>query len=304
MNTDVSGEQGGGVMDALQAFLALLAERAPEMTKGQRLVAEQMARDPAALAFASADEVAAAAGVGQTTVIRTAYELGFDGYAALQNHIRSTVRGRRLARYQESLAAMEQGDGASRSVLQQVLEADIENLRRTAERIADAQFQRAVDILAGSERIFVVGYRAAFGTAYFLAYNLGGIADNVTLFDTDTHLIQYLNEFRPGTAVVGISFPRYTQKTIDVLEFARRRGCQTIGITENPVSPIATIVDVALTVEIGSPGASDSHTAAVSVAMALLTGVALALGERASANLSRVETTMREWQQVSRDRTS
>jgi DNA-binding MurR/RpiR family transcriptional regulator len=288
-------------MDALQAFLALLAERAPGMTKGQRSVAEQMAQDPAALAFASADEIAAAAGVGQTTVIRTAYELGFDGYAALQNHVRGSVRGRRLARYQESVAALEHGAGASRSVLLQVLEADIENLRRTAERIAEAQFQRAVDILAGSERIFVAGYRAAFGTAHFLAYNLGGIADNVTLLDTDTHHFQRLNEFGPGTVVVGISFPRYTQQTIDILEFARRRDCQTIGITDNPVSPLGSIVDVALTVEIGSPAATDSHTAAVSLAMALLTGVAMALGERASGNLSRIEETMREWQQVTRD---
>lgn len=271
------------------------------MTKGQRLVAEQIARDPAALAFSSADEIAAAAGVGQTTVIRTAYELGFDGYAALQNHVRNAIRGRRLARYQESVQALEQGTGASRSVLLQVLEADIENLRRTAERIAEEQFQRAVDILAGSKRIFVAGYRAAFGTAHFLAYSLGGIADNVTLLDTETHLYQYLNEFGPGTAVVGISFPRYTQKTIDLLEFARRRRCQTVGITDNPVSPIASLVDVALTVEIGSPAATDSHTAAMSLAMALLTGVAMALGDRASANLSRLEATMREWQQISSD---
>lgn len=291
----------GDKVDGLQQFLALLAERAPTMTKGQLSVAEQIARDPAAIAFSSADELAAAAGVGQTTVIRTAHELGFDGYAALQKFIRSTVRARRLDRYEAAVAALTPGGGAAHSVLRRVLEADMDNLRRTLERIPEAHFEQAVDMLATSRRIFIAGFRAAFSTAHFFAYTLSGVKDNVVLFESDTYLFSYLAEFTPDTAVVGISFPRYTKKTLDIMTFAKQRGCKTIGITENPISPIGKIADVVLTAEIGSPAATDSHTAALSLVTALQTGVAIRLGERASQSLQKIEATMQEWQQISGD---
>lgn len=265
------------------------------MTRTQRKVARLLVSDPELVAFASADRIAQDAGVSQATVIRTCQALGYRGYAEFQEYVRHLIReGRTLERYRGAVESGGEGSPAV-NIFRQVLAKDIDNLQRTMESISPVDVERAVSLLVTQQRIYIAGARASYATAYFLAYNLATLVPHARLIDFGAHLFHQLREFDENTALIVIGFPRYTDTTLRILRYAKMRRCATVAITDSSVSPVARLADVALTAEIRTPAATDSHTAAMSLATALLTAVALQCGEDAANNAARFESTLAEW---------
>lgn len=296
--TPVAGTRpgwGGCELVALVPLIEQVKNRLPVMTRSQRKVARFLLSDPEFVVFASADRIGQVAGVSQATVIRTCQVLGYRGYGEFQEYVRHLIReGRTLERYRGAVESGGKGSPAV-DIFRQVLAQDIENLRKTMESISGVDVERAVSLLATKKRIYITGARASHATAYFLAYNLATLVPHARLLEFGVHFFHQLRYFDENTALVVIGFPRYTDTTLRILRYAKSRRCATVAITDSPVSPLARMADVTLTAEIRTPAATDSHTAAMSVATALLTGVALQRGEDAANNAARFESALAEW---------
>lgn len=294
----IRNTQEAGSAASFQPLMERLKDRLPALTGGQRKVAELLAREPELAAFASAQRVAARAGVSQATVSRACRALGFPGYTQLQEVVRGLlVTGRTLERYYEAVQReRSRQPSAAVDVFKQVLLHDIENLRRTLERLSERDVQRAVALLSRAGHIFVAGAAASYGTACFLTYNLQSLLRSVTLIQPGLDFFHQLRAIDRHSALVAIGFPRYTETTLRLLHYARSRGAATVAVTDSPASPLATLADAVLTASIATPAATDSHTAALSLVTALLTALALHRNEEVHTNAAHFEAARAEWQ--------
>jgi DNA-binding MurR/RpiR family transcriptional regulator len=277
-------------------FLDAVQQHYPELTRGQRQVADSLIRDPELLAFSTTMDIGKAAGVSQSTVIRLAYALGYQSFADLQDEARRMLSAQRTVN-RFSHAAQESPGGTG--VLARVMENDAWLVRQTLEQVSPASFERAVGFMESASHIYVAGARSSYAIAVFLAHTLRTLLGRTTLLEVDRpHFLHDLVELTPDTVLVAIAFPRYTGSTLRIAEYAERQGCPVIGITDSVASPLAQRSKVVLTTAIDSPAATDSYVGALSLATALLTATALHHKEEVDGRLARIEQVYADWNSV------
>lgn len=277
-------------------FLDSVQRHYSELTRGQRQVADSLIRDPGLLAFSTAMDIGKAAGVSESTVIRLASALGYRCFADMQDEARRTLSAQRtMNRF--SHAAQESPGGAG--VLARVMENDAWLVRQTLEQNSQEGFEHAVSLMENARHIYVAGARSSYAVAVFLAHTLRTLLGRTTLLEADRiHFLHDLVELSQATVLVAIAFPRYTGSTLRIAEYASRKGCPVIGITDNVASPLAQRSNVVLTAAIDSPAATDSYVGALSLATALLTAAALHHREEVDGHLARIEQVYADWNAV------
>lgn len=274
--------------ERLQADLASLPP-------GYGRVAQQLLTDPEGSAFMTVSELAGAARVDQSTVTRFAGRLGLAGYPALsklcQDHLREQAQTvSRLERLQ-NLAGLyldaEQGeDLRSFDLLDLTAASDRSNIVRSFARIDASDWAKAVQSCASAVNVYVIGMRKCYAVAYLLRYLLGLIRENVHLVGSEASLLpDSLGDVGPADVCIGISIHRYTRLTLQGVAFARQRGARTIAFTDNPASLLVPYADTSFFVDTGSVSVLRSVTAFVSMAQALVAGVAVHRGTRARSAL-------------------
>lgn len=245
-----------------------LRRRYDELTNSQKRIAETIVEDPRFVAFATVDKFAARLGVSASTIVRFAYRLGLSGYPELQEQVRELV-----------LANLDApGDGAAaklgEGVFGQSLRHDIELLHRTADRLDEADLQRAVDLLVGAERVRVLGGVTAYSVAYYAAVTLERVRPRVALLDGRPFPTGPLLEMEEGDVLLAFSFPPYARSTLSAIDAVKGRGASVIAVSDSPISPLRNRVDLLLPVAVSGIGTQNSLVGAMSVAGALVNGVA------------------------------
>ncbi len=282
-----------GCRTVITSFLERIQTRYPQLTKGQRKVVDRLIQQPQLLAFATSSEIGREAGVSESTVIRLAYALGYRSFVEMQNEARKALTAQRTRDILSRSATTVQ---AEQSVLDRVMGTDARLIEQTLAQLSRDAFQRAVDLLARAEHIYVAGARSSYGVAAFLAYTLRTQLGAATLLEPDhPHFFQDLSGMGPRTALVAISFPRYAESTLRLVGYAQRTECPVVGITDSPVSPVGYRATVTLTAPVDSPAATNSYTAPLSLLTALLTGVALKRKDEVDRQLTRIEQVYAEW---------
>lgn len=277
-------------------FLNAVLTHYPQLTKGQRQVVDSLVRHPELLAFSTAMNIGRRAGVSESTVIRLAYALGYPSFAAMQDEARGLLSLQRT-RYAFSHAAEELPGGAG--VLARVMGNDAQLVRQTLEQTSPESFEKAVSLMTNARHIYVAGARSSYAVAVFLAYTLRTLLGRTTLLEVDRpHFLHDLVELTPETVLVAVAFPRYTESTIRIAEYAARQGCPVIGITDNVTSPLARRSTVVLTASVQSPAATDSYVGALSLVTALLTATALHEKEEVDHRLARIEEVYADWNDI------
>jgi DNA-binding MurR/RpiR family transcriptional regulator len=244
-----------------------LRQRYDELTNSQKRIAETIVEDPNFVAFATVDKFAARLGVSPSTIVRFAYRLGLAGYPELQEQVRELVLANLRAPGDD--AAPKLGDG----VFGQSLRHDIELLHRTADRLDEAELQRAVSLLVTAERVRVVGGVTAYSVAYYAAITLERVRSRVALLDGPVPTGPLL-EMEEGDVLLAFSFPPYARGTLSAIDAAKRRGASIVAISDSPISPLRSRVDVLLPIAVSGIGTQNSLVGAMSVAGALVNGVA------------------------------
>nr|MBO2476898.1 hypothetical protein [Bacillota bacterium] len=258
----------------LQSFLERFQEAQPRMSRNQRAIAQYILERPEDCAFLTARELGQRVGVSESTVVRFAMAVGFPGYPDLQRALQDSLK-QRLS----TVERMQAGREAVRELsdtLQAVWRNDVANINRTFQNLPKEAFDRAVGLLAKARRTYVIGLRTSACVAVLLTtalHYLGKDAVRVDLGIGD--FWEQLDAAGPDDVVVGISVPRYTRWTADMLRFVRQRRIPTIVITDSPLSPLAALADVTLPTVTDFNAFIESFAAPLSVVNALILGVAL-----------------------------
>ncbi|MEA4888443.1 MAG: MurR/RpiR family transcriptional regulator [Clostridiaceae bacterium] len=260
----------------------------PQMSKGQKAIASYILSHYEHAAYITAAKIGEEAGVSESTVVRFAMELGFEGYPHFQKALQEELKGRltSVQRMKVSAKLTDKDD-----ILGSVLLSDVEKLKRTYEHIDRQSFNKAVDLILGANKIFILGVRSAAPLASFIGFYFNLIFDNVRLVHTTSvsEMFEQILSVKAGDVVIGVSFPRYSKRTIKAMSYSRSTGATVIAITDKAGTPIADSADVCLLAPSDMTSFVDSLVAPLSVINALIAAIGFKRQEVVSQTLEKLE---------------
>ena len=243
-------------------------------SKGQKRIALYIEEHYDKAAFMTASKLGETVGVSESTVVRFATELGYDGYPKLQKAMQEMIRNKLTSVQRIEVTSGRIGND---NVLDSVLGQDIEKIRRTIEETSHEDFNRAVDEICSAKRIYIFGVRSTAALVNFLSYYFELIFDNVVTISTTSATAMYERIFRmtEDDVIIGVSFPRYSQMAVEAMNFARSRGAHAVAITDSMASPLVQSADSVLIARSDMASIVDSLVAPLSLINALIVATVL-----------------------------
>ncbi len=254
-------------------ILSILQERKAAFSKGQRLIAKYITEEYDKAAFMTANRLGKTVGVSESTVVRFAVELGFDGYPSMQKAMQEMVLNRLTSVQRIEVANNRIGD---QDVISMVVQSDIEKLRQTEETISRSEFDAAVNAVIGAKRVYILGVRSAAPLANFLGYYLNYMFNNVHVITGcgTSEMFEKIVSVNSNDVVIAFSFPRYSSATTKGAQYCRSTGATVIGITDQRTSPLGSSCDHVLLAKSDMVSLVDSLVAPLSVVNALIVAIA------------------------------
>ena len=208
-----------------------------KLSKGQKLIGNFIIKQYDKAAFMTASKLGKAVGVSESTVVRFATELGYDGYPSLQKALQELIKTK-LTSVQRIEVANEKI--TKNGVLRGVMLSDIDKIRITMEKNNEDSFEKAVETLINAKKIYILGVRSSSALASFMGFYFNLIFDNVRLVHTTSvsEMFEQILRVEKGDVVVGISFPRYSKRTVKAMEYSLDCGADVIAITDSDESPL------------------------------------------------------------------
>jgi len=266
-------------MDNAQELLQRLNHSGKRLSKSHRRIAECIVSHYDKAAFMTASRLGEYVGVSESTVVRFAAALGYDGYPQLQKALQELIRHRLTATQRLEMT----GDMGHAQVLNKVLKTDIQNIRSTLDELDLATFDSVIESMLQARNIYVLGLRASAPLAEFLGHYLNFIFPNVhTVTSGVSDVFEQVARISDEDVLLGISFPRYTSHTVKAMKFARSRGATLIAITDGPLSPLHTEANYCLMAKSDMASFVDSMAAPLSLINALI----VALSQRRRTQVS------------------
>ena len=253
-------------------ILTLIQENIHTFSKGQKRIANFILDSYDKAAFMTASRLGKRVGVSESTVVRFAAELGYDGYPDMQKSLQKMIRNRLTSVQRIEVTNDRIGD---QDLLSMVLQSDIEKIRMTLEELDRDSFEHAVDAIVSARKIYIIGVRSSASIATFLTFYFNLIFDNVVEVSANTASEVFERLLRVGEedVVIGVSFPRYSSRTVQAMSFARDRGATTVAISDSEASPLAPICTYTLKARSDMASFVDSLVAPLSLVNALLVAV-------------------------------
>ena len=254
-------------------ILKLLETLNPTFSKGQRKIAAHITESYDKAAFMTASRLGKTVGVSESTVVRFAVELGYDGYPSMQKAMQEMVLNRLTSVQRIGVANDRIGD---QDVLSTVLQADGEKLRQTNETVSREAFRDAVGAILKARRIYIIGVRSASVLANFLGYYLNYMFDNIHTVTAsgESEMFEKLVNVNQEDVVIAFSFPRYSVSTIKGVQYCRSTGAKVIGFTDSRLSPLGQNCDHLLLSKSDMVSLVDSLVAPMSLTNALIVALA------------------------------
>lgn len=275
-------------------LFTLINEKLPKLSKGHKLIANFILSHYDKAAFMTAQKLGLTVGVSESTVVRFATELGYDGYPALQRALQGLMRNKLTA--VQRIEVM--NDRITRDdVLERALSLDIEKIRRTLEDISVEDFNRAVDMITSCDTIYILAARSSAPLASFMSYYFTLIFPEVRLVinSTTSEMFEQIMNIDENDVLIGISFPRYSRQTVKALQFAKSKGTHVIALTDSLSSPLAQYADTLLLAHSDMASFVDSLVAPLSLINALIVAVSITDIDRVSKNFEKLEQIWEEY---------
>lgn len=258
------------------------------LSKGHKKIADFIKNNYEKASFMTAAKLGKTVGVSESTVVRFASHVGFDGYPELQKHLQELVKSHLTSVQRMEVAANRMGGD---DIINDAFAADAEMLKRTREGVSREDFFGSVAAINKAHKIYVLGSRSSASLASFAAFYLNYLCDNVVLIDTSSTSEMFEQMFRISEqdVCIAISFPRYSNQTINALSFAKSRGATIISITDGEMSPIAQYATYLLVAESSMVSFVDSLVAPLSLINALIAACAKENDGHVCENLGELE---------------
>lgn len=258
-------------------------------SKGQKKIADYILAHYDKAAFMTANLLGKTAGISESTVVRFATEMGYNGYPELQKELQEMVRNRLTAVQRMEVASSRIG---SDNVIEKVLTSDIEMIRSTLSLVSREQFSGAVETINNARKIYIIGVRSSASLASFIAFYFHLVYENVVLVDTasGSEIFEHLFRIDEQDVCLAISFPRYSKQTINALRFVSGRKAKIIAITDSESNAIAALSDYLLIAKSDMTSFVDSLVAPLSLINALIVAATLSKRDEVSNNFMELET--------------
>ncbi len=278
----------------MKNLLAKIDEQKKGFSKGQRLIAGFISQHYDKAAFMTASKLGSTVGVSESTVVRFATELGYEGYPQMQKAMQEMIRDK-LTSVQRIEVTQSRLSGGN--VLESVLNRDIDKIRKTLEETSKEDFERAVDAIAHAKTIYIFAVRSSAALASFLGYYYSLIFENVKVISNygETEIYEKLFRISSDDVIIGISFPRYSNAAIQAMTFAKRRGTRVIALTDSMSSPLATVADHILIAKSDMAAVVDSLVAPLSMINALIVATVLKMEREVKDTFGTLENIWQEY---------
>lgn len=269
-------------------LLGVLARGGSKFSKGQRIIAKYILNNYDKAAFMTAGKLGRIVGVSESTVVRFAAELGYDGYPSMRKALQEMIRNRltSVQRIEVAKSMIDDND-----LVKSVIGSDMQNLQATLDILEQDSFNKLIDAIVEAKNIYIVGMRTSTSLATFLGLYLNLLRDSVNVVhDTAaSEIYEQIIRIGEGDLFIGISFPRYSSHTVEAMQFAKKMGAKTAAITDGAASPLNGIADVCLHAKSDMVSFLDSLVAPMSLINAIIVAVGIRNKERVSETFERLE---------------
>ena len=269
-------------------ILTLIQNGMVHFSKGQKLIANYIMNSYDKAAFMTASKLGKTVNVSESTVVRFAVELGYDGYPSMQKALQEMIRNKLTSVQRIEVANDRFGN---QEILSMVLQSDIEKIRTTLEEVDKTAFQGAVDAILGAKNSYILGVRSSAAIATFLSFYFNLMFDNVHHIHTSSNaeMFEQMIRIDKDDVVIGISFPRYSSRTVKAMKFAYDRGATVIALTDSLAAPIARNATHTLIAMSDMVSLVDSLVAPLSVVNALIVACSYRKEEAISKTFANLE---------------
>ena len=241
-------------------------------SKGQKKIAAYILSNYDKAAFMTASRLGKTVEVSESTVVRFAVELGYEGYPEMQKTLQELVRNKLTSVQRIEVASDQFGN---QDVVSSVLQRDANAIRMTSDALDRGQMARAVEAILAARHIYIVGVRSSAALAAYLNFYFRNLFDNVRLVSSTatSEMFEQMLRVGAGDVVLGISLPRYSGRTVKVMQYAHDRQATVLAITDKPDAPAGKFADHVLVAKSGMVSVVDSLVAAMSVINALVVSI-------------------------------
>ena len=243
-------------------------------SKGQKKIANFIVNQYDKAAFMTAAKLGEHVGVSESTVVRFAMEIGFDGYPKLQKDLQELIKSKLTSVQRIEVSSNRINED---NILKNILQHDIDKIKITLEQVDYDIFNKVVDEIINAKKIYILGVRSSAPLASFLGFYFNLIFENIRLVHTTSvsEMFEQIIRVSKQDVIIGISFPRYSKRTIKAMEYAKKQGAKVISITDSYESPIAETSDYSLIARSDMALFVDSLVAPLSVINALIVAIGM-----------------------------
>lgn len=268
-------------------LMRVIQSKFSRLSKGQKMIADFILKHYDKAAFMTAAKLGQSVGVSESTVVRFAIELDYEGYPELQKSLQELVKTKLTAVQRLELTTDLVSDNNS---LKNVLKADMENIRSTMEKVNQRTFDDFVTEIDNAKKVYIIGLRSSSALSEFLGFYLNLIMRNVLVLSHGmSDIYEQMIHVGPDDVIVGIGYPRYSIKTVEYLQFARSRGAKVLCLTDSLLSPLAAESDLTLIAQSNMASFVDSLVAPMSMINAIIVAVGLRRREAVAETFSKLE---------------
>ena len=260
-------------MDEKNDLIINIQKQFPKLSKGQKRIAHFIIENYEKAAFMTASKLGMETNVSESTVVRFANNLGFEGYPQLQRSLQDIIKTK-LTTVQR--VDMDKEYSSDMEVVQRIMKSDMDNLRHTIDTINAEKIESVINMILKADRVYVLGLRSSKSLADFLGFYLGLIKGDVVLVGHGiSDIYEQMLRISEKDLLISLSFPRYSSRSIEVTRYAKEQGTKIVAITDSEISPIASMADEYLTAKSSMASFVDSLVAPLSLLNALIVAIGM-----------------------------
>lgn len=275
-------------MEDTNNIIEKLETMRPTLSKSQKRIADFITKHYDQAAFMTAAKLGENVGVSESTVVRFASELGYDGYPEFQHVLREIIKNKLTAVQRMEITSSKY---AEKDILKTVLSSDIDKLRQTLEQVSAEDFTSCIDTIMNSKKVYVLGARTCFSIANFLGFYLNLISLDVRLITTNSasETFEQIFAIDEDDVVIAISYPRYSRRTLNAVKYAHNKNSKVIAITDSEISPIVKYANHSLIARSDMSNFVDSLVAPLSIINALVVALVMRNRDKVAQNFHALE---------------
>lgn len=253
----------------MESIIELISDRLPHMSKGHKAIANYIIESYDQAAYMTAAKLGEQTGVSESTVVRFTMELGFEGYphfqAALKEELKSKLTSVQRLNYTERF------DDDAQAV-RDIMKGDMDNLKETIANLDDQSMADAADAILKARKIYIMGLRSSAPLSSFMHFYMTLLFDDVVHIHSNStnEVFEQIMPITSDDVMIGISFPRYSQRTVNSMEYAKKKGATVLAITDKDNTAMTEHADIKLFAKSSMASFVDSLAAPLSLINALL----------------------------------